>query len=657
MIAVISAVRGMLGYGYASRLRPRLRGDAEAIATVYLPAPLAETLEQRVLLSAPILVTDGTWKTIGTQPPASWNTSINFDDSGWVAATVTSSNFGPPGSNLIWDGPINGGPKTTWYRRTFALTGSVTDAQLVFRVDDDADVFVNGQQVINDHDHVAGGEEWVDVTSILHRGPNLIAVEAFDILPPVHGVAAVLSIAQFDLAAGQVSNLPISSQPGGALTPAMTITNDGPEMASGDEVTDFYLSPTPDLSASLPVLGTAGASIQLDPGQSIPQSASLTVPRDTPPGTYYLIAKINADGAIQESDSANDTNDIAVSTPIRVLGLIPSLHLFAVGVNWPDGTVQNGISYGGFYGGLGAQHFSNAISSLSNLVGGTAPVSLLADATSASNIDLIQTRFASFNSEITAESNGGQPDTALIYIGTHGGPGVLSVSTDGGTLTSFQLNQMLAALPEATNKIVILDACHSGSFSDALIGINNATLLAATTSDSTTPYLDTTVTHGDGTGVFTQALITAIHNGVRDVAGLAAYTTDSYLSGNSNLLNTQQFLEEDPGTIGIFTGLKPLIFSTSNLAGSFFGGARNGDANLDGKIDFSDLLILAQNFGRTDATFSEGDFDGDGTVDFADLLILAQNYGKSSAASADGVSLLSAKWQKQTARLRSVARS
>ena len=57
-------------------------------------------------------------------------------------------------------------------------------------------------------------------------------------------------------------------------------------------------------------------------------------------------------------------------------------------------------------------------------------------------------------------------------------------------------------------------------------------------------------------------------------------------------------------------------------------GSTPGDANQDGKIDFSDLLILAQHYNKIDATAAQGDFNGDGKVTFADLLILAQNYGK-----------------------------
>ena len=59
-----------------------------------------------------------------------------------------------------------------------------------------------------------------------------------------------------------------------------------------------------------------------------------------------------------------------------------------------------------------------------------------------------------------------------------------------------------------------------------------------------------------------------------------------------------------------------------------------GDVNLDGKVDFADLLAVAQDYGRTGATWSLGDFNGDGIVDFADLIALARNYGRTGAAGA-----------------------
>ena len=85
----------------------------------------------------------------------------------------------------------------------------------------------------------------------------------------------------------------------------------------------------------------------------------------------------------------------------------------------------------------------------------------------------------------------------------------------------------------------------------------------------------------------------------------------------------------------------------SNYVLSFF--SLTGDVNHDRHVNFSDLLILAQNYGaQTGATFGRGDLNYDGKIDFADLLILAQNYGRSlpapavaSPASAGSSSLLS----------------
>jgi hypothetical protein len=56
-----------------------------------------------------------------------------------------------------------------------------------------------------------------------------------------------------------------------------------------------------------------------------------------------------------------------------------------------------------------------------------------------------------------------------------------------------------------------------------------------------------------------------------------------------------------------------------------------GDVNRDRGVNFADLLILAQNYGQTGRTYSQGniDYSLDGLVGFNDLLILAQNYNAS----------------------------
>lgn len=55
---------------------------------------------------------------------------------------------------------------------------------------------------------------------------------------------------------------------------------------------------------------------------------------------------------------------------------------------------------------------------------------------------------------------------------------------------------------------------------------------------------------------------------------------------------------------------------------------RQGDADLNGRVEFEDFLTLSRNYGKaTDPSWSEGDFDGDGEVAFVDFLLLSGNFG------------------------------
>ncbi|MEO0586271.1 MAG: M14 family zinc carboxypeptidase [Planctomycetota bacterium] len=52
-----------------------------------------------------------------------------------------------------------------------------------------------------------------------------------------------------------------------------------------------------------------------------------------------------------------------------------------------------------------------------------------------------------------------------------------------------------------------------------------------------------------------------------------------------------------------------------------------GDANLDQKVDTSDLAILAGNFSQSVSSWAQADFNGDGVVNTADLAQLAGSFG------------------------------
>jgi hypothetical protein len=61
-------------------------------------------------------------------------------------------------------------------------------------------------------------------------------------------------------------------------------------------------------------------------------------------------------------------------------------------------------------------------------------------------------------------------------------------------------------------------------------------------------------------------------------------------------------------------------------------GVTPGDANDSGKVDFSDLLTLAQNYNQSGKNWEQGDFNNDHSVNFTDLLTLAQHYNDVESA-------------------------
>jgi hypothetical protein len=84
-----------------------------------------------------------------------------------------------------------------------------------------------------------------------------------------------------------------------------------------------------------------------------------------------------------------------------------------------------------------------------------------------------------------------------------------------------------------------------------------------------------------------------------------------------------------------------------------------GDATLDGIVNFPDLLIVAQNYGKTGQDWSQGDFNYDGIVNFPDLLLVAQNYGEQLSAGelAQLPASFAAQWELAEAEIQSGGQS
>ena len=97
-----------------------------------------------------------------------------------------------------------------------------------------------------------------------------------------------------------------------------------------------------------------------------------------------------------------------------------------------------------------------------------------------------------------------------------------------------------------------------------------------------------------------------------------------------------------PSVTGIFSSVGGIVASpTRRLAVTYNGtsvlvqAAAPGDANLNGQVEFQDLVALAQNYTLTGRSWVTGDFTGDGTVEFQDLVVLAQFYNSPATFQSD----------------------
>jgi hypothetical protein len=92
-------------------------------------------------------------------------------------------------------------------------------------------------------------------------------------------------------------------------------------------------------------------------------------------------------------------------------------------------------------------------------------------------------------------------------------------------------------------------------------------------------------------------------------------------------------------TAGAFvTGTSSTTFYGTSEFSAPFTVTAAADANGDGRVDFLDLSILAQNYNQPAPSTKAGDFNRDGIVDFLDLAMLAQAYNTSAAAPAVALS-------------------
>jgi autotransporter-associated beta strand protein len=112
------------------------------------------------------------------------------------------------------------------------------------------------------------------------------------------------------------------------------------------------------------------------------------------------------------------------------------------------------------------------------------------------------------------------------------------------------------------------------------------------------------------------------------IAGRAGGWTGAGITSSTAAVNAQ-------GAVGYvesssLTGSVPAIFGTVDTSAVLVRYTVNGDANLNGTVEFADLVRLAQNYDAAGSgkVWYDGDFNYNGVVEFADLVVLAQNYNQ-----------------------------
>ena len=165
-----------------NRITPRVSClSAAALACAISAAPAS---------AVTLAKTDTNWQVTATAPTGNWNSTVGYDTSAWQAATVLYNVADYPGyvgytAQGIWSsgGQFSSTETSLWARQVFRLDALPTSASLKAGFDDDADLWINGVQVISDHTGIANNVDVADLLPYLTLGDNLVAYAATDNWP------------------------------------------------------------------------------------------------------------------------------------------------------------------------------------------------------------------------------------------------------------------------------------------------------------------------------------------------------------------------------------------------------------------------------------------------------------------------------------------
>ena len=240
---------------------------------------------------------------------------------------------------------------------------------------------------------------------------------------------------------------------------------------------------------------------------------------------------------------------------------------------------------------------------------------------------------------VTLRSGAGN-DSFNVQSTAVGSPVTLVATTDGTTGTDNLIVDLFQDSPDAAE--VVLQGGYRGSFTAygpvALIRFGSAFTARATNFGtvggglidigSGAIVLDYDAPNGPSVLGYVANQIALGRNG-GDWLGTEGLTSSAAIANPANVTvgyaDAASVFTTFPATfrgVGGIDNTTVLIYTTTP-----------GDVNGDQTVDFSDLVVVAQNYGQSGRTYAQGnlDYSVGGTVDFSDLVILAQHYGQSLA--------------------------
>jgi len=151
----------LLAYLASERAAPTAKLDLSGMGKVRVALPTAEVGEQ-------------VWRYATTAPPPGWE-QPGFDDRGWQQGAAGFGTAGTPNTTVrtVWN------RSDIWLRTEFALDVAPRRAALRFYHDENAEFYLNGENILKRGGHVTNYQTWelpAEARAHLRAGRNVLAI-------------------------------------------------------------------------------------------------------------------------------------------------------------------------------------------------------------------------------------------------------------------------------------------------------------------------------------------------------------------------------------------------------------------------------------------------------------------------------------------------